>query len=714
MSGSVTVSAIKADTVTAGSLKSDKGLAAQDVIIGDGSSVQDKLADMESTFGLPTHEANMELHITGDEHKNLKSILSRFEFSDTADPIAISATPPILPNGSLPWQKIREYFARNCQLDTFTAPGNVFVSRVPYATDTTHYVWSTLDQGGDVYSGLDAKIMDNAGLEHKCSTDTVENVDDYVGKHWAFWWGRCNYTYDEFGQKHITALKDISWPGHRFSDDKQTGSFGPAFWFFCKPELYQYTDGNGNLRWTTDTGEETGKPFTQLWGISDSRWSELSDEKRAELEKHGITIADFHIWPECLIWDKVQNDYVERPYWIHSAFCGGYGTDDITGEPTLVSKKNAVLRRNISYQNLNAIYGAASSDGYYPGKGRGGSANVNGFGMLFDIVKNATKDSQSIHYGMASNNNIYYDGMAGYNTAEAGYIFPVAPAGTDISTVQSKFQVNSTVYLADFAIERNHTSQDKSIHLQVGRVVDIREETFLVKTASETDLTEQTAVCLVLDPATVQPFVARSTVEDAEAVTSGGIYAAYRALNGYSLSGITDNVIGRHDGQCYSLTSGQHCYRVQGTEYMPGAWICAADTIVVKGIGKDIILPGKIKYIPTSSEYVVFTCPPTKSRRRSGSFTDFLNAGYEAIGIIPTTSTGWILNSQLSPNGVAYPVLLGGNSTQGTRDKIPYSGTNPVQFLAGGYLNSGASAGSSCHILDGYLDIGNWHLAARD
>lgn len=714
MLGSVTVSAIKSDIVTAGSLKSDKGLATQDVIIGDGNSVQEKLTDMESEYRLPAHEANMELHITEEEHENLKSILSRFKFSDTSDPIAISATPPILPNGSLPWQKIREYFARNCQPGTATAPGNVFVSRVPYATDTVHYVWSTLAQGGDVYSGLDAKIMDNAGLEHKCSTDTVENVDDYVGKHWAFWWGRCNYTYDEFGQKHITAMKDIGFAGHRFSDDKQTGSFGPAFWFFCKPELYQYIDGDGNLRWTTDTGEETGKPFTQLWGISDSRWSELSDEKRAELEKHGITIADFHIWPECLIWDKVQNAYVERPYWIHSAFCGGYGTDDITGEPTLVSKKNAVLRRNISYQNLNAIYGAASSDGYYPGKGRGGSANVNGFGMLFDIVKNATKDSQSIHYGMASNINVYCNGMAGYNTAEAGYIFPVAPAGTAISTVQSKFQINSTVYLADFAIEQNHTAQDRSIHLQVGRVVDIREETFLVKTVHSTDLTEQTAVCLVLDPATVQPFVVRSTVEDAQALTSGGIYASYRALNVYSLSGITDNVIGRHDGQCYSLSSGQHCYRVQGTEYMPGTYICAADTVAIKGVGEEIILPGEIKYTPTSSEYVVFTCPPTKSRCGSGSFTDFLNAGYEAIGIISATSTGWILNSQLSPNGVSYPVLLGGNSTQGTRDQMAWVGASPAEFLTDGRFDLGATAGSSCRSLATGLGEAYIFVAARD
>ena len=723
----VKAAALITDTINTPEMNVPMNVSAGDVKV-KGTSVGNSVEGIDNS--LQEHIANTDIHLTPEMHSKTTSILSRFAFPDDDIPVAITVTPPPLPRDSIPWTAITELFSRICQDDTPKAPGNVFVSRVPYGVITTNasgqttisYPWSQLSQGGSVYSGLDAKIMDNAGLQHAGSTDTTVGVDDYVGKEWAFWWGHCNYTYDEFGQKHITAFEDVAYPNHKFSQDKQTGAFGPKFWFFVKPEKYQYTDGEGNSRWTTHEGTEDGQPFTQLWGISDTRWSELSDAKREELLSHGITAADFHIWPECLVWDKVQQAWVERPYWIHSAYCGGWGYDDITGEPTLVSKKNAVLRRNISYQTLNAIYGAASG-GFYPGIGRGGSACVNGFGMLYDVIKNGTKFTQpsNVHTGMHFNYNNMYSAYS--TTSEPGHIFPVAAAGANITN----FQKNSTVYLVSNTgwDATNIPNTNRSITLQVGRVLDIRDETFLSATGEET-----TARCIILDPDTVQPFNVCTTTSDAAALNNEGIYASCKIINGYGMGGIADNVLGKHDGQCYATNSRQHTYRVQGTEYMPGAYICASDVSVIVGDGTPINIDG-IPYTPGTEYKVILQCNPLKKRKQHyntvngvTSIQDWLAAGYIPVGLIPNATDSYIDNVTLSSTGILFPTLQGSlvqsnpmTSNNGTGDTIR-NNTSPnvaYEFLPAGALNDNLQAGSSYLFLNNSTsNPGTWNIAARD
>jgi hypothetical protein len=741
----VKASALVTDTINAPEMNVPMNVSAGDVKV-KGTSVGDSIRGIDND--LQEHIDNTDIHLTPEMHSKTTSILSRFAFPDNDIPVAVTVTPPPLPRDSIPWVSITELFSRICQDDTPKAPGNVFVTRVPYGVITTNsnnqttisYPWSELSQGGSVYSGLEVKLMDNVlpngnPRQHAGSTDTVEGVDDYVGKEWAFWWGHCNYTYDEFGQKHITAFEDVAYPNHKFSQDKQTGAFGPKFWFFVKPEKYQYTDGNGNKRWTTHEGTEEGQPFTQLWGISDTRWSELSDVKRVELMAHGITAADFHIWPECLVWDKVQQAWVERPYWIHSAYCGGWGYDDITGEPTLVSKKNAVLRRNISYRTLNAIYGAASG-GFYPGIGRGGAACVNGFGMLMDVIKNGTKYTQpsNVHTGMSSNQNNMY---SAYSTTSApGYIFPVAAAGTNITN----FQKNATVYLVSNT--GWNTSDipvtDRSITMQVGRVIDIRDETFTTKTAAieqedETYLpgeeVEVTARCIILDPATVQPFNVCMTAEDAAALNNEGVYASCRIINGFGMGGITDNVIGKHDGQCYATDSAQHTYRVQGTEYMPGAWICAADTVAIVGDGTAIEIDG-IPYTPGTDYKVVLQCDSLKKRKQNYNAVndavkvqDWLDAGYIPAGLVPNVAESYVANVTLSSSGTLFPVLQGKlvqsdpmGSGNGTGDFF-YNDASPAyawEFISSGPLNNGSASGSAYLNLGFGLGYSAGNFSARD
>ena len=277
--------------------------------------------------GTKSHKEDSVVHLTSTERTSFNDITSRFSFDNTGKLIPTATVPPRLPAGSYSWQFFNDFFANRAEKGVYEAPGKVYISRVPYpqkvdgATnfDTTYLMSSVANIPDNTpvakfdKAKLQAKLMDNTGLRHTCATDTNPGVDDYVGKQWVFWWGHANYITDEDGNKHITAVKDLPKMGRVFSRDKNVCAFGPKFWYFVKTELYKFTDSNGEQRWTTDDGTETGQPITQLWGISDSPWDKLSEEKRTELYAHGITASDLRIWPECLVYDSTLDTYIERP-----------------------------------------------------------------------------------------------------------------------------------------------------------------------------------------------------------------------------------------------------------------------------------------------------------------------------------------------------------------------------------------------------------------
>lgn len=242
--------------------------------------------------------------------------------------------------------------------------------------------------------------------------------------------------------------------GHEvnFSQDKPTGVFGPKFYAVCALDLTKdETSGN----WLTNDGtapdvhfsapwddatNTPGTPLYQLWGISDVPFDSLDRGRRRELVKHGIygptteTWADIdadtstdgleykqdlldrkiytqnestgeyeltggyrlNLWSECKQWDPALNDgagdYRERPYWIHSAYMGGYEGNATNN--MIVSKINTPPYNGVSQNIIVNKYGLR------PGGGEG--ARVQAFGALFDIVKNATKHSQGIHTGICN------------------------------------------------------------------------------------------------------------------------------------------------------------------------------------------------------------------------------------------------------------------------------------------------------------------------
>lgn len=640
------------------------------------------------------HRADAVVHVTATEHAHLKRLMAAFPDVDPDVPV----TPqPALPDTALENSFFTEYFAMHAQPGITQAPGHVFISRVPFARwDEGSKSWqNTASAVDETVFKTARKFMDNAGLQHACSTDTVLGVDDYVGKRWAFFWARGNYVRDEYGIKHITAVEGTAVPGHAYSANENVGVFGPAFWYFCKTESYVGADGAH----ATHDGTADGVPLFQLWGISDRAWENLDDGRKAELAAHGIGADDFHIWPECLVWDAVEEKLVERPYWVHAAYCGGYEADE-NGAVQLVSKPNRVLYKNLSYQALNSKYGYAA--------GGGGGACVNGFGMLMDIIKNATKNSQTIHQGMAQNNCNAVKAAA--STGEPGYLFPIASKGS--------FDAGCTVWLWQTNANSQNTTHAASPACQIGRIQAIETRSLLLADGSTAE-----QLCLVIDPATVQPFIActgadnNAAIAAAKALSDAGQYACCFATQGQAMSGETDAVLGKHDGSCTSNTNQRHPYRVQGTEYMPGAFICAADTVCCLGNGSISVTVGDEVSVPTSSQRVYLVAPPTVKRLSSGSLSSFMAAGYVAVGI-GTNTGGYIMNVQLDPVwGVAYPLAAGGSgasSSTGHADNFWTSTQNPSEFLSGGPLTFGADAGSA--FLYAALALGNvlWYFAGRD
>lgn len=636
------------------------------------------------------HAQDTSLHFSTQDRSDFNHINSLFH--QTIPPGTVVA-----PDGAVPDTWFTDYFARNAQPGDAThprmmvAPGNVFVARVPFARKKTDGTWENTASAMDttVYDeDTDIRLLDNSGLRHKCSTNAVENVDGYVGKKWAFYWARCNYIRDSYGVKWITAVEGetIGLPDGTtavFDPTKPTGSFGPAIWTFC----------------CLDTGwgtEEDGTPNFQLWGIGDSPWSALSAERKAWLIAHGVDETKYRPWSTGLWYDG--ETWQRRSYIVDSAYCGTaeVGSDgSLTG---ISSKYNEPVAGGLSHNIINNKLGNKF----------GGGARACALAMVFDIVKNCTKNSQTIHYGMASNSN---NGVVcAANTLNAGYVFPVASKGN--------FEVGCTVYLrTTTASSAGGTSYVRRVTNQIGRILAIENRDIEVITGDPTVepvTTEvQNKLCLVIDQATVEPFFARTTTAYATALTDQGTYACAYATQGIALAGETHMVIGKHDGYV-SGTNGRHPYRVQGMEMMCGVYQCAADCVVIKGTGsQSVTLPDGTAVTPTTSQYVYLYAPSNVVHRQSGTLKQYLDGGYVATGI-GTTTAGYIFNGYVDPYWGAWYITDTGASDHTGHADNSYMGASPAEFLSGGSLVHGSAAGSAYLTLDCALGTSGWSFGARD
>ena len=203
-------------------------------------------------------------HVTAAEHEHLQRLIATFP---AVQPDTPGTVEPPQPDEAISHAWVREFFAKNAQPGVAQAPSAVYMSRVPWARwDEASKQWlNNASKVDELVFNAPRKLMDNAGLRHAPSTDTVEGVDDYNGKLWPFFWARGNYVTDEHGVKHLTAVEGQVVDGVSFDPNKPVGVFGPAFHFFCTlnrwkdPETGQYTTADGTAE---------AEPLFQLWGIT--------------------------------------------------------------------------------------------------------------------------------------------------------------------------------------------------------------------------------------------------------------------------------------------------------------------------------------------------------------------------------------------------------------------------------------------------------------
>ena len=214
------------------------------------------------------------------------------------------------------------------------------------------------------------KMLDNAGLVFKPSTDTAEGQDDYLnGQNPLFEWVHCNYTRDADGTARPSAIEGMS--NYATSGAVDVGAMQMSFWW----------------KWDTSNADY------DLITISDTPHPEL-----------GLVP-----WTEC----KKADDTVV-PWCIGSAYVSGIASD---GKPR--SQPGLKPERNQSHNSMITDY-QEKGDGYW---GAGACRNV--FQIIFNAIKGNTKNSQNLYVGV-TNWNIQYE--ASIQSADSHTYFPVTNA----------------------------------------------------------------------------------------------------------------------------------------------------------------------------------------------------------------------------------------------------------------------------------------------
>ena len=473
------------------------------------------------------------------------------------------------------------------------------------------------------------KLLGNAGLIFEPSTDTEEGQDDYLnGQHPLFEWVHVNYIRDDDGTARPIAIEGSD--EYKTTGAVDVGAMQMSFWF----------------SWDTSNAEY------DLITISDLPHTDL-----------GLVP-----WSECK-----KADGTTVPWCIGSAYISGKASDG-----KLRSQPGLPPERNQSHNNMITNY-SEKGEGY---KGAGTERNT--FQFIFNAIKGATKNSQSLFAGV-TNWNIQYE--ASIQSAENHTYFPVTnaqaaniPLGTCVSVG----------YGGNKSGTANNDRGQATIHEYADDVKVLRKEALPdgENTAIYLDIPEESAF-------NTMPHVYDDTFSAPIILSSM-----------FAVAGLTDSVLGHHDGSPVSNTDSKHPYRVQGREYAVGAYIVASDTV-----------------IDLQADYTKHVLVAPKGVAHSTSDATIRNT-YTNIGTIPAASAGnnadwWVGDININNDtGSWYPAAEGSSSSQGCGDRVYAGGTGATsglrEYLQGGYLGYGASAGSVCLYCGGWLGGGSCYCAACD
>ena len=471
------------------------------------------------------------------------------------------------------------------------------------------------------------KLLDNAGLEFVPSTDTTEGKDDYLnGNHPLFEWVHCNYKRNDDGTAYPIATEYDD--NYATTGAVDVGAMQMSFY------------------WNWDASN----PEYDLVTISDM-----------PNEKYGLKP-----WTECK-----RADGTVLPWCIGSAYVSGVASDGLLrSQPGLKPEKWQ------SHNNMITNY-QKKGKGYW-----GAGAERNTFQILFNIIKGATKNSQSLFQGCTSYNFQY---SASIQSADAHTYFPVTNAQAQNILVGSYVSVG----YGELKTDTNEVNIDrgvKNMHKYADDVKVLRIETL-----------DENNKAVYLD---IETGFNTTPVKLSDTVN-----ASITLSSMHWWSGTTDKVIGRHDGSYVSNTDAKHPYRVQGREYAVGGYMVASDTVM-----------------DFQSDYSKKVYIAPKGLAHSSSDAT-IRSKYTCIGTIPANPDGkgsnyWIGDISVDVNtGGWFPSAKGSSNSQGWGDMLYAGGTSTSgtrEYLMGGCLWASSSAGCSFVACWGRLGNGYWDYCAAD
>lgn len=420
----------------------------------------------------------------------------------------------------------------------------------------------------------------------------------------------------------------------------------------------------GTSSYKTDGAVDVGTMQMSFWW----KW----DASNAEYDL--ITISDLphpelglEPWPECK-----KSDGTVVPWCIGSKYISGTASDG-----KLRSQPGLKPTRNQSHNNIITNY-QSKGEGYW-----GAGAVRNTFQIIFNIIKGATKSSQALYAGCTSY-NFQYEAAA--QSEEAHTYFPVTNAQANSIVVGGYVSVGYG-YSTGSAISNDRSYDSVYAYADSVKVLRIEDLDGNNK-AVYLDVPEE-------DAFDTMPHVYSESLSAPVILSS----IHYR-------SGATDAVRGRHDGSPGSNTDGKHPYRVQGREYAVGAYIVASDTV-----------------IDLQSDFTKHILVAPKGTPHSSSNAT-IRSTYEHIGTMPAAAAGnnadwWIGDCGFdNSSGTWYPSAEGSGSAQGYGDRVYTGGSSATsgtrEYLQGGYLWDGSSAGSAFLDCRYGLGLGHWSFAACD
>ena len=453
-------------------------------------------------------------------------------------------------------------------------------------------------------------------------------------------------------------------------DDYLNGQNSLFEWVHCN----YIRDADGTARPISIEGSDEYKTTgaVDVGAMQMSFWFSW-DTSNAEYDL--ITISDMpHPELGLVPWSECKKaDGTTVPWCIGSAYISGKASDG-----KLRSQPGLPPERNQSHNNMITNY-SEKGEGY-----KGAGAERNTFQFIFNAIKGATKSSQSLFAGVTKW-NIQYE--ASIQSVDNHTYFPVTNAQAENIPLGTCVSVG---YGGNNSGTANNDRGQATIHEYADDVKVLRKEA----------LPDGENTAIYLDIPDDAAFNTMPHVYD-DTFSAPIILSSMHAV-----AGLTDSVLGHHDGSLGSNTDGKHPYRVQGREYAVGAYIVASDTVV-----------------DLQADYTKHVLVAPKGVQHSSSNAT-IRSTYTQIGTIPAAEAGnnakwWIGDAGLDEDtGSWYPAAESSSSSQGCGDRCFAGGATATsglrEYLQGGYLGDGSGAGSAFLDCGGRLGSKYWYFVACD